>query len=130
MRTSDAMEAIVPSRRMHMRLTLVRLGITMYLMRKKDMTTLTQSLGQIRTVGDGPETSSDIEPIRNLGTNPTEPRAVTDRRMATSGLVGFEVCNALDIGFKAKVCRIVCLPRTGGCCKCYQSTHSALSGHR
>lgn len=67
---------------------------------------------QIQTpVGGDPEDSDDFDPTRNLGTNPTEPHVLADCHMATSGLVGFGFRNVLDMCFRAKECRIVCLPR-------------------
>lgn len=62
-------------------------------------------------VGGDPGDGDSFDLMRNLGTRPTEPHILADRHMATSNLVGFGFRNALDLGFRAKECRIVCLPR-------------------
>lgn len=51
-----------------------------------------------------------FDPLRELGLHPTEPHVLEDRCMGAAGLVGFGVRNALDVGFRAKECRIVCVP--------------------
>ena len=61
-------------------------------------------------IGGDPEDSEDFDPMRKLGLNPTEPHVLADRQMATSGLMGFGLRNALDLGFRNKECRIVCIP--------------------
>ncbi|KUI61555.1 hypothetical protein VP1G_08740 [Cytospora mali] len=66
---------------------------------------------QIQTpVGGDPEDSEDFDPMRQLGLNPTEPHVLADRHMGTSGLVSFGLRNALDIGFRQKEGRIICVP--------------------
>lgn len=61
-------------------------------------------------IGGDPEDSEDFDPMRKLGLNPTEPHVLADRQMAMSGLMGFGLRNALDLGFRDKECRIVCIP--------------------
>lgn len=61
-------------------------------------------------IGGDPDDSDDFDPLRRLGLNPTQPHVLADRQMASSGLVGFGLRNALDLGFRNKECRIVCIP--------------------
>lgn len=52
----------------------------------------------------------DFDPLRELGLHPTEPHVLEDRCMGAAGLLGFGVRNALNVGYHAKECRIVCVP--------------------
>ncbi|KAF7537112.1 hypothetical protein G7054_g3994 [Neopestalotiopsis clavispora] len=54
--------------------------------------------------------SADFDPFKDLGMNPTEPHVLADRHMKMGSLIGYGARNVLDIAFKAKENRIVCIP--------------------
>ena len=62
-----------------------------------------------RPVGGDPG-SDNFDPLREVGTAPTAPHVLGGRAMPLSGLLGFGVRNAVDMGFRAKECRIVSVP--------------------
>lgn len=63
-------------------------------------------------VGGDPADSedSDFDPMRSLGTNPTQPHALAGRQMGLASLVCFFLRNAYDFLWRKKECRIVCVP--------------------
>ncbi|KAI0593534.1 hypothetical protein F4775DRAFT_586736 [Biscogniauxia sp. FL1348] len=62
-----------------------------------------------KPVGGDPG-SDDFDSLRTLGTNPTAPHVLADRRMPLSSLVGYGVRNVVDMTIRAKENRIVCVP--------------------
>lgn len=54
--------------------------------------------------------AADFDQFSGLGTNPTEPHIMADRHMNLAGLLGYGVRNIVDMTWRAKENRIVCIP--------------------
>lgn len=65
---------------------------------------------QTTLVGGDPADSEDFDPMRRLGTNPTQPHALADRQMGLANVLFFTLRNAYDFLWRKKECRIVCVP--------------------
>lgn len=60
----------------------------------------------------GPETAgpTGADPLRDLGTAPTEPHVLADKHLSMSGLVGYGLLNVAEMAIRNKENRIVCIP--------------------
>lgn len=67
---------------------------------------------QIQTplLGGDPEDGEDFDPMRKLGTSPTQPHALADRQMGLASFIGYVLRNAYDFLWRKKECRVVCIP--------------------
>lgn len=67
---------------------------------------------QIQTslFGGDPEDSEDFDPMRRLGTNPTQPHVLAGRQMGLASVIGYVIRNVYDFLWRKKECRIVCIP--------------------
>ncbi|KAM0806699.1 hypothetical protein AB5N19_07036 [Seiridium cardinale] len=66
----------------------------------------------VATPVGGDPGSDDFDSYQNLGTNATETHKLADHHMKMSGMVGYGARNIVDIAFKSKENRIVCVPGT------------------
>lgn len=65
---------------------------------------------QVATPVGGDPGSDDFDSLSSLGTNPTEPHVLQKHLMQTAGLVGYGASNIIDLAFRGKENRIVCVP--------------------